>query len=204
MKQSSPSKQSRSPAKSPRKPKKKPTFLDSLVPTDTSFTAHDHPFKTEFEQNSEKAELNIRAKIWTKFLTLYDGNDDESRIISDDPPILEKVEPVVPTNASNVTPPMPEIKKKNGRKSVPKLEKSDEQRSSDRQMRRKSVVRISTPADIIADSDKEDDFTVKHIKSVAGGNYFCCRDKIGYGRGFSVMGKSEDGEGHVEYMVKWD
>ncbi|XP_053380885.1 uncharacterized protein LOC123550225 [Mercenaria mercenaria] len=206
----SPSKHAGSPGKSARKPKKLP-FLETLIPLGSSFVGCNHPFKTEIEQSAEKAEQKIRAKIWNKFLETFDCNEEvESStgitdFVPDDPPVLEKVEPVVPTISCNGTPPMPEIQeKKPGRKSVPKLEKNNEKRGSDRQRRRKSTQRTNVPVDIANDSAKEDDFTVKHVKSVAGGNYYCCHDKFGYGRGFSVMGRRVDSMGRVEYMVKWD
>ncbi|XP_060554779.1 uncharacterized protein LOC132715734 [Ruditapes philippinarum] len=181
------------------------TFLEELIPSNDSLIGCNHPFKTELEQSAEKAEQKMRAEIWNKFLETFDQNDDnhdESEIntgtldcVHDGPPVLEKVEPVVPT-LCNGTPPMPEIQeKKQSRKSVPKLEKNGDKRSRERQRRR-----ISSQLP----TETSDEFVVKHIRSVAGGNYYCCHDKTGYGRGFSVMGRRLNSEGRVEYMVKWD
>lgn len=192
-----------------RKPKKKLPFLDSIIPLDETYTGQYHPFKTEIEQDAERAEQNLRAKIWNKFLETFDCSDEVgssvgvNEFVSDDPPVLEKVEPVVPTNTCNGTPPMPEIQdKKSGRKSVPKLEKNNGNRSNRRS--RKSCSRLNVPVDL-GNEGKDADFTVKRIKTVVGGNYYCCYDsRNGYGRGFAVMGRRVDGDGQVKYMVKWD
>ena len=198
----SPSKQISIQTKPARKVKQL-TFLEQLIPLDVdSLLGCNHPFKTELEQAEEKAEQETRAEIWNKFLFTFDNSDDlESNTgsidcVLDGPPVLEKVEPVIPTVSCNGTPPMPEIQdKKQRRKSVPKLEKSSDKRSRERQRRRISAQQST---------DNNDEYVVKHIKSVAGGNYYCCHDKFGYGRGFSVMGRRLDCEERVEYMVKWD
>lgn len=186
------------------------SFLDRICSPDEQFSAQKHPFMTEVEEMERNAELERREKVWDKFLTLYGCSDEiESNVsvedfVRDEPPVLEKVEPVVPVITCNGTPPMPEIQDKKAHvKSVPKLEKTSEKKV-DRRPSRRSTQRQSTPIEQNTDGSKSDEFTVKHIKSVAGGNFYCVYSQAGYGKGFSVMGKRVNGAGQVEYMVKWD
>lgn len=183
--------------------------MDRLIPVDEFYPLHIHPFRTEAEQAAEMEEINSRTEIWDKFLSLFEGCDEkdsntfDEEAPRDEPPILEKVEPIVPINSSNGTPPMPEIEeKKNRKKSVPNNVNTSEKRLSDRARRRKSQ-RASIPVTCDLE-EKEDSFTIKHIKSFSGGKYYCQYDKTGYGKGFFVVGKRSSLENGAEYMVQWD
>ncbi|KAL4218580.1 PHD finger protein 19 [Mactra antiquata] len=196
----SPSKQSKA-----AKKKQKLPLLDKLIPAN-----YIHPFKTETEQAADREETRCRSQIWNKFLSLYDGNEDaranvfSNKNSQDEPPILEKVEPVVPISVSNKTPPMPKIEdKKSSKKSATSDGKNLDKRSSDRARRRKSTQKTLVSTETVSD-EKEDSFTVKHVKSVEGGNYYCRYDKTGYGKGFLVVGKRTTRTMDTEYMIQWD
>ena len=193
---------------------KKLTLLDSLIPVKDHHKPYNHPFLYETETSFIQDRHQGRMRIWNKCLTLT--NDDDSFFdgsIEDGPPILEKVEPVIPVSSFNSTPPMPEILKKN-QKPDPNLtaDSTDDSsiskcamdKKSKRRSHRKTKLRISAVPDL-ADTDsldKLEDVSVKHVKSL--GNYFSAFDRTGYGKGFYMMGKCFEYKGPVDYMIKWD
>lgn len=190
--------------------------LEALIPPVDILSPLNNPFLHATEVSFLKQRCEHRTKIWNKCKAM--GTDADSLMddgsSEDGPPVLEKVEPVIPVSTLNGTPPMPEIQKKQQKAgSTTSTENGDSVNESNpnkgnnsvgRRRFRKSKARSCLPPDVSdGDSmDKADDISVKHVKSLE--NYFCAFDKTGYGKGFHMMGKSCDTEGEVNYMIKWD
>lgn len=191
-------------------------LLDHLIPYKDHHKPYNHPFLYDTEITYIQNRYQSRMKIWNKCISMT--TDEDSLIdgsCEDGPPVLEKVEPVIPVTSCNSTPPMPEIQKKQLKTVPPSADNTDDSNLSKcgdakklkRRSHRKAKPRVSSAPDIMdTDSlDKSEDISVKHMRSL--GNYFCAFDKTdknGYGHGFYMMGKCVDEEGQVNYMIKWD
>jgi len=193
-------------------------LLDRLIPLEP-VTPDTHPFLHPVEQSELREPKLQRERIWSMYRHMEgQSTDRDAQWGSDDPPILERVEPVVPSSSVNGTPPMPEIKsKKAGRKSLqcmqpPKmLDKFDDddgglEEEDGKVVRksRKAKSRKSAPAELAGLEEVEgNDVTVKALREYK--NCFGAFDKAGgYMNGFRVLGKMMDKEGSVNYLVKWD
>ncbi|XP_052286913.1 uncharacterized protein LOC127882361 isoform X3 [Dreissena polymorpha] len=195
-------------------PLETPLFLlDRLIPLTDCYTSDANPFILEVEGIELKKRESAKSKIWCKYQSPIQGRagSDDGLDPEDGPPVLEKMEPVVPS-ACNGTPPMPEIKDKPSTVALPLQPKAllDVQGTSEEEKRktraRKSRSRQSITPDL-TDSEKaaaeESDITVKQLREYK--NYFCSfSKKTGYENGFFVCGKRYNKDGLVDYLVTWD
>ena len=146
--------------------------------------------------------MNVRGKIWDSYqchMEEKSGTLACEDISLEGPPVLERVEPVIP-ECANDSLPMPVIqdrKKKDKREALPETEK--EVKAGCRRSSRK----LSNPPNILDLQSEKTGINVKQVKS-ADGNYFCAYDRLGFGQGFHILGKRVNGKGAVEYLIDWD
>ena len=182
-------------------------LLDRLIPPLSSYEGHNHPFKYEIEQTMEKIETEQRAAIWNYCLSTEGAEDDSFSTLPDGPPVLVKEEPVEPVQMSgDMSPPLSETSEtshnrgRSKKSDTPKLISAPGIKRSKRLSCQKQT--RNTPPQLDENPSLGQQISVQKVRS-AKANYLCAFDKLGYGKGMYVLGKRENDEGKLDYLISW-